>query len=97
MHFSLTFLGAAGAGGAREVKLNGEYVQVCTEIVDLPMLSAHAETDEIMTWPTGFDRPPRQTYINHGEPEASEALPRHIQDELGWTCQVPELFQRAVL
>ncbi|MHB2168990.1 hypothetical protein [Alsobacter sp. R-9] len=31
------------------------------------------------------------------EPEASEALRRRIQDELGWTCVVPEPFQRAVL
>jgi metallo-beta-lactamase family protein len=89
--------GASLLAGAKEVKLHGEYVPVRAEVVDLPMLSAHADTDEIMRWLAGFVRPPRMTYITHGEPEASEALRRRIQDELGWSCQAPEPLQRVAL
>jgi len=37
------------------------------------------------------------TFISHGEPEASDALRRRIQDDLGWPCRVPEHLEKVVL
>ena len=53
-------------------------------------LSAHADADEIMEWLRGFARPPRQTYVIHGEPHAADTLRRRISLELGWQVCVPE-------
>lgn len=83
--------------GADRIKIHGEYIPIRAEVANLPMLSAHADADEIVKWLGGFRRPPRMTFISHGEPEASDALRRRIQDELGWPCRVPEHLERAVL
>jgi metallo-beta-lactamase family protein len=34
-------------------------------------------------------RPPTQTYVVHGEPDAADALRCAIRDRLGWTARVP--------
>jgi metallo-beta-lactamase family protein len=43
-----------------------------------------------MQWLRGFKRPPRHTYVVHGEPNASDVLRRRISLELGWSVSVPE-------
>ena len=80
--------GRAMLEGAREVKMFGEWIPVRAKVADLPMLSAHADADEIMRWLSGFGRPPRKTFIVHGEPSASEALRVRIGRELGWDAEV---------
>lgn len=81
--------GAAMLAGATEVKIHGGYVPVRAEVVNLGMLSAHADADEIKGWLRKFERAPRMTFVTHGEPEASEALRRRIEEELAWPCRVP--------
>jgi metallo-beta-lactamase family protein len=46
-------------------------------------LSAHADRDEILRWLGGFRRPPRVTYLVHGEPPAGTALQSRIRQTLG--------------
>src|SRR5690606_10136190 len=75
--------------GAREVKIYGHWMPVNAEVTELPMLSAHADSDELMRWLSGFQRPPRRVFIVHGEPEASEALRERSIRELGWDATVP--------
>ncbi len=82
--------GAAMMGGADSIKIHGEYVPVRAEVKNLEMLSAHADADEILRWLKGFKTPPRTTFITHGEPTASDALRLRIEEELGWTCIVPD-------
>lgn len=86
--------GAALLGGAREVKIHGEWIPIRAEIANLPMLSAHADADEILRWLGGFKRPPRRTFIVHGEPDASETLRTRIEGELRWACTVSEPNRR---
>ena len=50
--------GAAMLDGAATVKIHGGYVPVRAEIDSLPMLSAHADADEILRWLRGFERAP---------------------------------------
>lgn len=83
--------------GADAVKIHGEYVPVRAEVVNLSMLSAHADSDEILCWLGGFERPPRTTCVTHGEPAAAEALRHRIEKELGWTVVVPDHGQRVAL
>ena len=89
--------GAAMVAGAETIKIHGEYIPVRAEVKNLPMLSAHADADEIMRWLRNFHQPPRMTFITHGEPTASDVLRRRIQDELGWRATVPEHLEKTDL
>lgn len=89
--------GAAMVGGLPSIKIHGEYVPVRAQVEDLSMLSAHADSDEILKWLGGFERAPHMTFITHGEPTASDALRRRIEEELKWPCTVPEHGQRVSL
>lgn len=82
--------GASLVGGAMEVKIHGEYIDVNAEIDNLDMLSAHADYAEILEWLEGFEEPPVETFITHGEPAAADALRHRLEEELGWSVCVPD-------
>lgn len=93
---TLLFAGFQAAGtrgrqlldGKREIKVYGQWVNVRAEVADLPMLSAHADSNELIHWLSHFRRPPQQVFIVHGEPAAAEALRERIVQELGWSALV---------
>ena len=89
--------GAAMVAGAESIKIHGGYVPVRAEVRNLSMLSAHADADEILSWLRRFNKAPRQTFISHGEPTASDVLRRRIEEELGWSCRVPEHLEKVDL
>ncbi|MBX3644383.1 MAG: MBL fold metallo-hydrolase [Rubrivivax sp.] len=82
--------GAHLVAGAGEVKIHGEVVPVRAQVSQLEGFSGHADADELMAWLRGLRRPPRQTYVVHGEPDAADTLRLRIQDELGWQVRVPQ-------
>lgn len=85
--------GRAMLEGAREVKIHGQWIPVQAEVADLPMLSAHADANELMRWLSGFKRSPRGVFVVHGEAQASEAMRSRIDRELGWNAVVPRQDQ----
>jgi len=89
--------GAAMLAGADSIKIHGEYVPLRAQVVQIENLSAHADADEITDWLSHFRRPPRHTFLTHGEPDASDALRRRIEETLKWSCSVPEYLQRVEL
>lgn len=89
--------GRAMVEGATEVKIHGEWYPVRAEVADLPMLSAHADSDELLRWLGGFRSAPNRTFIVHGEPPASEALSARIRGELAWESHVPQQGETVVL
>jgi metallo-beta-lactamase family protein len=89
--------GASMVGGADSIKIHGAYVPVRAEVKNLDMLSGHADAGEIMRWLRGFKSAPKMTFITHGEPAASDALRRRIEEELKWPCTVPEHGQQVEL
>ncbi|HXG66823.1 MAG TPA: MBL fold metallo-hydrolase [Blastocatellia bacterium] len=76
--------------GEKEIKIHGEMVPVRAHIESIGSLSAHADSAEILKWLSGFKRPPRTTFIIHGEPESAEALRQKIVSELGWNAVIPK-------
>ena len=82
--------GANLIGGARDVKIHGEYVAVKCEVSHLGGFSGHADADGLMQWLRGFEAPPERTFVVHGEPAAADALRMRIKDELGWQVAVSE-------
>lgn len=89
--------GAAMVAGAKTIKVYGEIVAVAAEVANLSMLSAHADSDELMRWLATFPAPPRMTFVTHGEAGASKALAARIRQDLGWKCTVPALGQWGVI
>jgi len=86
--------GAAMVAGAEHIKIHGQHLPVRAAVRNLEMLSAHADAAEIMRWLKGFRKAPRTTFITHGEPTASDTLRHRIEEELGWSCLVPEHGQQ---
>lgn len=81
--------GAAMIAGADTVKIFGDYIPVRAEVANLDMLSAHADQGELLDWLATCSGRPRQVYITHGEPAASDMLRRRIDERFGWPCLVP--------
>ena len=80
--------GRALQDGAKEVRIFGAAVPVRAKVVEITALSAHADRDETLRWLSGFQTPPRVTYLVHGEPNASLALAEAIRARYGWKVEV---------
>ncbi|HEX4946067.1 MAG TPA: MBL fold metallo-hydrolase [Blastocatellia bacterium] len=81
--------------GEKTLRLLGEEVPVNAKIETVGSLSAHADSSEILRWLREFKRPPRKTFIVHGEPDAATALGKLITDKLGWEIAIPQ-YQEVV-
>lgn len=89
--------GAAMLAGAATIRIFGDDIVVRARIADMPMLSAHADADEILGWLKRFEAPPKRTFVTHGEPDAADALRQRIARELNWACDVPAYRDEAKL
>jgi metallo-beta-lactamase family protein len=74
--------GAALAGGARTLRMLGSDFPVRARVVTVP-LSSHADRDELAAWVDSAVPGLTRVVVNHGEPEASEALIGVLQERLG--------------
>lgn len=76
--------------GQKTVRIHGETIPVNARVELLESMSAHADSREMLRWLGGFNRPPRMTFLVHGEPTAMEALGASITAQLGWKTRMPE-------
>ncbi len=79
--------------GASEIKIHGEMVPVRAHIRNLEAFSGHADYNGILRWLKNFEKPPKMTFVVHGEKESSEALADRIRRSLGWETHIPELLE----
>jgi metallo-beta-lactamase family protein len=77
--------------GAREVRILGDTVSVEAKVEGMTSLSAHADQGEILRWLGNFQKPPRRTFLVHGEPPAQAELKARIEAELGWDVAIPRM------
>jgi Cft2 family RNA processing exonuclease len=70
--------------GARRVTIFGESVAVRADIHTLGGLSAHADQEGLLGWLGHFRRPPRQTFIVHGEADTARIFAGVAAQRLGW-------------
>jgi metallo-beta-lactamase family protein len=82
--------GAQLVEGRRKIKLHGRYVDVRAEVVQLDMMSAHADQSGLIEWLEAIERPPSGVFLVHGEPVAADMLRREIDERLGFPVEVPE-------
>src|SRR5215475_12770150 len=98
---TVVFVGFQAAGtrgrrlqdGEREVKIHGRFVPVNARIESIGSLSAHADSDELIRWLKGFKRPPKTTFIVHGEMDSATALEQRISAELHWKTITPAYIE----
>ncbi len=91
---SIVFVGYQGEGtlgrsildGDKEVSIFGEKVRVEAEIHNLSGFSGHADRDGLMEWVGGFQKPPYEIFLVHGEEEAKKDLARSIREVYGYDC-----------
>jgi len=75
--------------GEREIKIHGQMIPIRARIENLDTLSSHADYKEILDWLRGFESPPKQVFITHGEPESAESLKSKIEEALSWKVSIP--------
>lgn len=92
---TLLFVGfqAPGTRGARLLegektfKMFGSKVKVRCSVESITGFSAHADSDELVTWLSAAPTRPKRVFLNHGEPDAVDALRIRLGD-LGYTVVV---------
>ncbi len=102
---TVLFVGYQAAGtrgrtlveGAREVKMRGKLIPVNARVERLDSMSAHADSEEVLRWLGGFQRPPKMTYLVHGEPGPMDALKARIESQLQWNVHTPALLEQVEL
>ncbi len=83
--------GARLAAGERELKIHGEMVPVRAEVRQLEGFSGHADRDELLAWLRLMPKAPQQTFVVHGDPDATDSLRFALKNQLGWAARVPAL------
>ena len=82
--------GATMVAGAKFTRIHGQEFAVAAQVGQLAASSSHADADEVLAWMRQLPRVPRQVFVTHGEPAASDALRARIDHELKWSVSVPE-------
>jgi len=78
-------------GGLPKIRIHHQEIDVEAEIVTLDSLSAHADSDELISWYKKITTPIKKIFLTHGETQALEALKYRITHELNYPCDIPEL------
>ena len=87
-------LGRRVADGEKQVKVLGQWIPVRCRIEKIGGFSAHADWKEVVRWLEGMPSPPRRVFVTHGEPEAAQAMGRHIHERFGWEIEVPQYGEK---
>jgi metallo-beta-lactamase family protein len=82
--------------GEKELKLHGQMIPVAADIRVVTGFSAHADWTETLRWMKGFESPPRQTLLVHGEAAALEGLRQRVEAQ-GWKAHVPRHMEQVEL
>lgn len=83
--------------GARALKIYGEYVPIKCQTEEVACLSAHADYVEIGDWLSRFEAAPRQVFLTHGEPLATDSQRCYLTERLGWNVTIPEMHDEVGL
>ncbi len=81
-------LGQQLRDGHRPIWIHHAQVAVQAQIAAFEQFSDHADKTELLTWLRGFSRPPRATYLVHGDPDSAQALREELRAALGWRVEV---------
>jgi metallo-beta-lactamase family protein len=83
-------LGRHIQSGTNPIRIFGGWFDVEAEIETIEGFSAHADLDEMLAWYDSLEGVKKQTFVVHGEEEASESLARHLRERGLEPVVVPE-------
>jgi metallo-beta-lactamase family protein len=79
--------------GTSPIRIYSEWYDVKADIETIEGFSAHADLDELLAWYDSLGGVQRQTFLVHGEEDASESLARNLRGRGSEPVVVPELDQ----
>ncbi len=79
--------------GEQSVRIHGVNVPVRARIGQIYGFSAHADYGEVDAWLSHFGRPPKRTFLVHGEPSSLDAARARLTGR-GWNVVVPNYLER---
>ena len=82
-------LGNMLLGGAKEVRLFGETIDVQARIENLPGISGHADIHQLTRWVEAFTVKPQKVFVVHGEDKVTEQFAEHIHQTVGVEAYAP--------
>lgn len=83
--------------GADSIRMFGRDIPVRAAVETVSGLSGHADRSGLLRWLGHLPRPPRRTFLTHGEPKSAEALAETLRDDQGWDVATPQLDDAAEL
>jgi metallo-beta-lactamase family protein len=90
-------LGRHIVGGAKEVRILGKHYPINARIVQIDGFSAHADRDDLLSWISGLNKPPRQVFVVHGEAETTVDFAEFLEKKTGWNVAVAQYREEFVL
>lgn len=81
-------LGRRILDGERDLSILGEEIHVGARIYNLEGFSGHADRDGLLAWLAGFQIPPKQIFLVHGEAESKADFAALVKEKLGYQCTV---------
>ncbi len=102
---TLLFIGYQAAGtlgrqivdGAKKVRILGQEHLVRARVAQIHGFSAHADVNEITSWLSSLQKPPRQLFVVHGEADSAQHLATHLREKPGWQISIPEYQEEFIL
>jgi metallo-beta-lactamase family protein len=82
-------LGRRLVDGAKIVRIFGQDIPVRADLYTIGGLSAHADQAGLLSWLGHFRKPPRHTFIVHGEENVAFAFADLIRQNWNWRVEVP--------
>ncbi|MCB9674485.1 MAG: MBL fold metallo-hydrolase [Alphaproteobacteria bacterium] len=67
--------------GERTVKMFGNKIKLRCDVEEIGGFSAHGDQQDLLAWVRSAPMRPGRIFLNHGEPEASDALRGLLKDE----------------
>lgn len=83
--------------GASSLRIFGEEVPVRARVEFLDGFSGHADFAQMSRWLRRLEKPPRETFLVHGEPAALQTQKARIESWPGWRARIPEPGEEIVL
>jgi len=83
--------------GEIEIKMFGHIIPIRAEIAQIENIYAHADSTEMLRWLSNIEKSPCNTFINHGESEAAQALKSQIEQTFHWKCEITSYLDSEIL
>lgn len=80
-----------------QVRIFGKLFDLKAQVVTINGFSGHAGRSELLAWADAFERPPKQTFLVHGEVEAASALAEGLRGRGFPEVVIPEMGQTVTI